>query len=797
MNQISAGMARSPLVACMALALSLITPLPAQNRVGSWQIYTSILDVRSVVYSHGELLAATGGGVIRYDPGSGELTTLDPNSGLAVSDIISVARAGDWIWMGSAAPEGVIQLYNVVDGAYRTIDLGLGKITHIIADTTRAFVAFAQGFEIGLVELRLAGGRFEYFDIYPNLPGSPSVIMDLDLYGDSIFVTTNLGVLGNDINGANLKDPGTWHENVGPGGVSVIQYHVDSDGHAALEMGAFHLRDSTGWIKIRDLFVTTYRNMTRINEGPYAGHYALSISNKVWFIDRSGSVLETPRLGGQVTDFTDAPEFGGGFAAMRQHGFAFYDYSTRKWSAITPNTLAGQAYTAITKRSNGDIVALGRWGLTRFDGVSWYNILPGLSILPNALEDRVHAGSQQSSDSFQADTLVFRGKQSWTILEMPDGDLLFGFRGNPSRGVGVMRLNLDDVSHIDFDTTGGILDGLHDGFITIRHMLADSAGNIWIATPFGQIYRNALSIYRADGEWSHFPIGAGGHLQGGPTELAFDSQGRLWIGNDVNSVSGSTGGLTVLDYNGTLDDPSDDTWTSFNTRLKTSGSNIVWSIAFDHSGVLWVITPNGIMGYNVLPGPILQQALGFGPLLPDVPFDEGAKIRVDAENNKWITTPSDGLWVVLENGTFWPSVEGLSTENSDLPSNEILDIFLDDDEGIAYLATSKGIAALKMPFKSPVPSYQDMVLFPSPFRIPSAQPLVVGGLRQGSSVKIFTVNGNLVRELSALSADVQGYQAMWDGRNESGKLVGSGVYLVSAYLQSGSSGVRKVAVIRR
>jgi len=125
--------------------------------------------------------------------------------------------------------------------------------------------------------------------------------------------------------------------------------------------------------------------------------------------------------------------------------------------------------------------------------------------------------------------------------------------------------------------------------------------------------------------------------------------------------------------------------------------------------------------------------------------------------------------------------------------------------GIAYLATSKGIAALKMPFRSPVPSYQDMVLFPSPFRIPSAQPMVVGGLRQGSSVKIFTVNGNLVRELSADAerepgappADIQGYQAMWDGRNESGQLVGSGVYLVSAFLQSGSSGVRKVAVIRR
>ena len=96
-----------------------------------------------------------------------------------------------------------------------------------------------------------------------------------------------------------------------------------------------------------------------------------------------------------------------------------------------------------------------------------------------------------------------------------------------------------------------------------------------------------------------------------------------------------------------------------------------------------------------------------------------------------------------------------------------------------------------------VASYSEMLLFPSPFRIPSAEPMVVGGLRQGSTVKIFTVNGNLVRELGAFSVDVQGYQATWDGRNEAGALVGSGVYLVSAYLQSGSSGVRKVAVIRR
>jgi flagellar hook assembly protein FlgD len=64
-------------------------------------------------------------------------------------------------------------------------------------------------------------------------------------------------------------------------------------------------------------------------------------------------------------------------------------------------------------------------------------------------------------------------------------------------------------------------------------------------------------------------------------------------------------------------------------------------------------------------------------------------------------------------------------------------------------------------------------------------------------VKIFTVSGRLVRRLAAGDENIQGYQAFWDGRNTDGEWVGSGVYLVAAYLAEGRSGVGKVAVIRR
>ncbi len=777
--------------------LLLLPAVQAQERVGDWRIFSSILNVQALAYRPGELFAATHGGVIRYNPSSGELTTLDGATGLEDSDILSLALDGDWLWLGSAAPAGLIQTVYLPTGEVTVIDLQLGAVTHLVAGQNRAVAAFANGQQIGMVELRRAGNRYEYFDIYRNLPGNPAQIRDLDLYGDSLFVTTEAGVFGNDLRQANLKDPFTWATVVAPDSLDLLQYLVDGTGHYVLTGSGLYGRVDGVWSLILRLNPAAVRHLSRHSKGDFL----VAVSNLFWRIGINGTISGSPRLEGQVMAFIDAPDQGGGFAALRDHGLAFYDYGGAGWSLITPNTPAGRNYTALIKLHNGDLVAAGRWGLTRFNGQSWYNIVPGLSLLPTVLQDRIHGGSQVAQSSvFLADTLVFRGKQVWNLVAMPNGDILTGFRGNPPSGVGVMRLDLDDVgSHIDFDTTGGILDGLAaDGFITIRHMVLDSLGNVWLSNPFGELTGNSLAVYGANGQWSHFPRAAsGGALSITPTEIAIDGQERVWIANEANTTWGSSGDIAVLDYAGSLSDRSDDTWTRLSARVTADGSRTVWSLAFDHDGLLWVVTPSGVMGFNVLPGPALEAALDFGAVLTDVPFSEGSKIRVDAENNKWIITPTEGLWVLLDNGTFWPSVDGLSAANSPLPSNEVLDIALDGREGRAYLATSKGIAVLKIPFREPVTDYSRMVIFPSPYRIPADRPLVVSGIRQGSTVKIFTVSGSLVRELTVLNGGVQGDQALWDGRNEGREWVGSGVYLVAAYLKDGRTGVGKVAVIRR
>jgi len=778
-----------------------------QSRVGEWRHYTSTIKPQAIAYYEGRVYMATGGGVLVYDPVEDAFSTLAIVEGLDYTDLSCFAICGEWLWLGGAAPRGILQIVHLPTGRVEVVDLDLDAIYRIVALEDRAFAAFQQDQDFGIMELRWDGQSYSFTDTYRNFPFTVNDILDLDLGGDSLFVTTSAGVLGNNYVQANLKDPLTWNLMTPPGVSDIVQYLVDSTGHYFLVPYELQRRTVDGWELVRAFGLGTLSHLARRPNGAFV----ITHSRHLVFIAPNSDLFVSQEVGGIILAYVDGEGEDEGYAIIRDQGLAHYHHSTRDWTPLPPNTMAWKSYTAILKLSTGELVAAGLRGITRFNGQSWYNLLPGYYSLTGPEDTSGVNGNAQvvSSRFFLADTIYFRGKQSWNLLELPDGDILVGFKGNPPEGGGILRVNFDDVAGYEkYDTTDGHLDGLSsDGFITIRHMAMDQSGNVWIANPFCELRENVLAVYKADGDWAHFSTyDSRNSLNLAPTEIAFDAEGRVWIGSQVNAHWRSTGGIAVLDYGGTLgaqssldtlEGKADDHWAKVAFKLEADHSNTVWSLVFDRHNVLWTVSPNGVMGYYVEPDLTLTRFTQFGPYLSDIPFVEGSKIRVDAQNNKWITTPQYGLWVLLENTTFWPSVEGINSRNSSLTSDEILDIYLDDDEGMAYLATSKGISALKIPFKRELDDYNEMVIFPSPYRIPSNKELIVDGLRQGSTVKIFTVTGRLVKELTAQKGGVQGYQALWDGRNAAGEWVGSGVYLITAYLESGRSGIGKVAVIRR
>ena len=105
------------------------------------------------------------------------------------------------------------------------------------------------------------------------------------------------------------------------------------------------------------------------------------------------------------------------------------------------------------------------------------------------------------------------------------------------------------------------------------------------------------------------------------------------------------------------------------------------------------------------------------------------------------------------------------------------------------------MSKLKIPFKSEIKKTNSITIFPTPFKIPSNRPMVIDGVPQKSTIQIMSLKGNNIKTLT--SSDMYGYQATWNGMNENGAYVGSGVYLVLIINKKhNTSSIKKIAVIR-
>ncbi|MDD5688591.1 MAG: fibronectin type III domain-containing protein [Elusimicrobia bacterium] len=81
-------------------------------------------------------------------------------------------------------------------------------------------------------------------------------------------------------------------------------------------------------------------------------------------------------------------------------------------------------------------------------------------------------------------------------------------------------------------------------------------------------------------------------------------------------------------------------------------------------------------------------------------------------------------------------------------------------------------------------------VYPSPFNpVKNVQGLTIEGLTAGAVVKIYTVGGVLVREL--IESGNSG-KVVWDGKNDGGKGIASGVYI--GFIEN-STGVKKVKIV--
>ena len=181
-------------------------------------------------------------------------------------------------------------------------------------------------------------------------------------------------------------------------------------------------------------------------------------------------------------------------------------------------------------------------------------------------------------------------------------------------------------------------------------------------------------------------------------------------------------------------------------------------------------------------------------------------IKVDGSNNKWIATIGSGLFYFSSNGQ--ETIYHFTKDNSPLPSNNINEVSIDNQNGVVYIATARGLLSFKSGSSSTQENLSNVYVYPNPVR-PNfntvEDKIKIKDISENVNIKITDIEGNLVAEAESrrnlrhrgYNLEIDGGTAYWNGKNLGNKSVASGVYLVMlSDLDTFETKILKLMIVR-
>ncbi len=352
------------------------------------------------------------------------------------------------------------------------------------------------------------------------------------------------------------------------------------------------------------------------------------------------------------------------------------------------------------------------------------------------------------------------------------GELQAGPRGElwvGTFGGGGYRVDGDSIAH--FDTTNSALSGLLDapGTVVITDIIVDG-GAVWFA--------NFLAV---DGEvvvvdpfdltrWQAYNLVSGAQIES--IEALAAGQGVVYAGSADN-------GIYAVAYSGTPYYLNDDFRWTFTESNSGIGSNNIRSLMVDGYDSLWVGTAFGL-SYQALGEVIFTNVPvpdGFGPEVTAIDFDGQGSVFAGSDRGLAIRDIATA------------DVEHYTTLNSGLVNDAINDIFYDAEANTFWIATAGGASKITMPNMVTGDELENVLAYPNPFVIEFGDETVRFNYAGLAEVRIFTIAGELVRELPVTG--------IWDGRNDAGRMVATGTYFFTVTSQEGEVGRGKLYLIRK
>ena len=758
-------------------AVMLLLPFNKANAgipVGTWRAHPAYNEASFSLYAFGNVFVLSDGALYFFDPKDNALYTLDKTGGLADTQIAAMAYC--------ETERAIVLVYSN------------GNIDILYSDET----------------------IYNFTDLKNNSTGSVSV-NEIKTDGNLAYISTNIGLVIFDVKGRLIKNTYTFDSPVNSSVILGDSIICSTDAGMYLGLLSDNLLDKNKWSLFRNI---KFRNLFEF-DGQLTGY---SFDDRIWIINRVNAGLTN----NVMNDVTGISFLSNNRLALIQDTVVsiFSDFSNHSDYTFTEHVNHVMTHDSDLWLCQG-VYGLCHYSITN-DGI----VCKAQGIKPNSPRRNwfhsvswpqherllVVGGCHNYSGIDYPGTVMLYENNRWSFLQ----DDLESITGHKYINLTEAAQDPDDPNHIFVGSTGqglyefrnnqfyklytwdnsgltSILDHHKYDYVRVSALQYDRDGNLWMAN---NEVDTIIKVLEPNGNWFGLYYS---EIAGLPTfkQMRFDHNGNIWL-NSSRYVPG----LVYINTNGTLKDNSDDLIKFSGPYFKNQDGTTdeiynIFCYDFDLNGDIWIGTNIGIYvlrnpdEFINTANPVFERIKikrDDGSGLADYLFN-GVYITclyIDQGNRKWIGTLDQGVFLISADGT--ETLEHFTTANSPLPSNNILSITEDGQNGSLFFGTSLGMIEYGGQARDPEEnlSESNILVYPNPVKPDFDGFVTITGLTSESTVRIMNNSGRLVWQ--GIS---NGGSYSWNLTDFNGKQVPSGVYhAIITNKENNKSESKSITVIR-
>lgn len=769
------------------LTLSVVHCTYSQSAIGSWKTHISYTNISQITQSQDKIYGISTGALFSVGKNDNIIETYSKTYGLNDNNIHIIEYSDFNNLLFIAYNNSNIDLMteygdivNISD-IYRKNMSGSKQINHIYFYNNYAYLAC----DFGITILDLDKQEFTETYIIGEAGSTEKVIKTCIQNSDIYALTENNILIGNTSN--NLINYQNWNklQLPEPTEKNIDMYLIQNDIYLLKTNNILYKYTNNSWTKYK----SAIKNITVSNDAIFL----TDTTNQISMIDnQTENIIAENSIDALFDKSKNTVWFFSNYVLTSKN------LTDETYNYFVPNGPESNTSWRL-KYSNGRIFSIpgGRWATNYYTPAS-------LSIYEN--------NSWKKYDTYYFVSRTETTYDSYDLVDIainPNDNTNFWVA---SYGVGIYEFRNDELYKFHHCDNSGLNTIFPQGsqkeiynYIRTDGMTYDDKGNLWILNNAGIL----IKYIDPNGVYHEIPNNTiVSHKDLTPQDIIISNKNpnqKIFLMPRYRDTNTSI--FYTLDDNGTLDYTGDDKTAAFtkvydqdNKELSFNASPLLRSIAQDKNGVIWIGTTRGVFLIND-PAKLFENnfrvyrikiprndGTGLADYLLDT--EEIKAIAIDGANRKWIGTASSGIYLVSEDGQ--ETIHHFTTENSPLLSNAIQSIAINEKTGEVFIGTGNGLISYQSDAIEGGTTFENVRAYPNPVRPEYIGPITITGLVENTQIRITDVNGNIIYETLS-----NGGVATWNGCNQSGSRVATGVYFAHCVSANGKQKhITKILIVK-